>query len=551
MSASAIAEHPRQPLLNDAVVALRAPTQVWSATSGDLGRAPIHGVYHGDMRQSGRSRSPTAGSRRSGSPSSPRDGRPRRLRRAPACPRRPAARSEGAPAARSSRRRRHRQETLTITSHLADPIRTDAAACDWSPTSRRCRRSRRGSPLPRVEASRDAGRRPVDGGVGRALVHPRRTRAAISTVDGGAVTLDVAAARRPGRVRRALVVDRAATIPRSSCAARTVAHEWRRSADRRRPAPAALAGRRARRPRRAPAHPARPPGGRVLRRRRALVLHAVRPRLAVGGAARASGRRRDSRHPPCASSRGCRATASTRRPPSSPARSRTSCAAQPLALPGRGCAAAAAVLRHRRRDAAVGVPARRRVRRRHARGEVRALLPALRARAGLDDASTATARGHGFIDYIDETGHGLANQGWKDSGDSIQWRDGALARGTDRAVRGAGLRVRGRHRAAPTARRARRVGRRRTAGVGGNAARAVPRRRTGSRRPRAATRRSRSTRDQRPVDTLTSNIGHLHRHRHPRSGGGSRRSRAPARRTRCLGLRHPHDVDRGRRATGR
>ena len=51
MSASAIAEHPRQPLLNDAVVALRAPTQVWSADSGDLGSSAIHGVYHGDTRQ--------------------------------------------------------------------------------------------------------------------------------------------------------------------------------------------------------------------------------------------------------------------------------------------------------------------------------------------------------------------------------------------------------------------------------------------------------------------------------------------------------------------
>src|SRR6478735_7024371 len=42
-----------QPLLNDAVIALRAPTQVWSAASGDLGAAPIHGVYHGDLRHVG------------------------------------------------------------------------------------------------------------------------------------------------------------------------------------------------------------------------------------------------------------------------------------------------------------------------------------------------------------------------------------------------------------------------------------------------------------------------------------------------------------------
>lgn len=37
--------------------------------------------------------------------------------------------------------------------------------------------------------------------------------------------------------------------------------------------------------------------------------------------------------------------------------------------------------------------------------------------------------GDGFLEYVDTTGHGLANQGWKDSGDSIQWRDGTLAEG--------------------------------------------------------------------------------------------------------------------------
>ncbi|MET0450172.1 MAG: glycogen debranching N-terminal domain-containing protein [Aeromicrobium sp.] len=35
----------------------------------------------------------------------------------------------------------------------------------------------------------------------------------------------------------------------------------------------------------------------------------------------------------------------------------------------------------------------------------------------------------GFLDYVDESGSGLANQGWKDSGDSVQWRDGSLAEG--------------------------------------------------------------------------------------------------------------------------
>lgn len=60
--------------------------------------------------------------------------------------------------------------------------------------------------------------------------------------------------------------------------------------------------------------------------------------------------------------------------------------------------------------------------------EVSALVPALRGaldwliRYGDND-------GDGFIDYLDRTGHGLANQGWKDSGDSIQRRDGRLAEG--------------------------------------------------------------------------------------------------------------------------
>ncbi|MFD1720760.1 glycogen debranching N-terminal domain-containing protein [Amnibacterium endophyticum] len=58
--------------------------------------------------------------------------------------------------------------------------------------------------------------------------------------------------------------------------------------------------------------------------------------------------------------------------------------------------------------------------------EVAALLPALRAALGwLRDA----VPDEGFLAYHDSTGQGLANQGWKDSGDSIQWRDGRLAEG--------------------------------------------------------------------------------------------------------------------------
>ena len=35
---------------------------------------------------------------------------------------------------------------------------------------------------------------------------------------------------------------------------------------------------------------------------------------------------------------------------------------------------------------------------------------------------------YGFVSYIDESGRGLVNQGWKDSRDGVQFRDGRLAR---------------------------------------------------------------------------------------------------------------------------
>lgn len=59
---------------------------------------------------------------------------------------------------------------------------------------------------------------------------------------------------------------------------------------------------------------------------------------------------------------------------------------------------------------------------------VRELLPNLVAALGwMRDYGDAD--GDGLLEYIDHTGHGLANQGWKDSGDSVQWRSGALAEG--------------------------------------------------------------------------------------------------------------------------
>jgi hypothetical protein len=55
--------------------------------------------------------------------------------------------------------------------------------------------------------------------------------------------------------------------------------------------------------------------------------------------------------------------------------------------------------------------------------EVRRLLP--HAQACLRWVERAA--GDGFIRYVDRSGHGLANQGWKDSEDGVQWADGALA----------------------------------------------------------------------------------------------------------------------------
>ncbi|MEU0246064.1 glycogen debranching N-terminal domain-containing protein [Streptomyces sp. NPDC006235] len=58
--------------------------------------------------------------------------------------------------------------------------------------------------------------------------------------------------------------------------------------------------------------------------------------------------------------------------------------------------------------------------------EVELLLPhAELALAWMRDQ--ADASGDGFLKYVDQTGHGLSNQGWKDSDDSIRYRDGRRA----------------------------------------------------------------------------------------------------------------------------
>ena len=60
--------------------------------------------------------------------------------------------------------------------------------------------------------------------------------------------------------------------------------------------------------------------------------------------------------------------------------------------------------------------------------EVAALLPALEGalRWMTEDGD---ADGDGFLEYVDASGHGLTNQGWKDSADAVRFADGSIADG--------------------------------------------------------------------------------------------------------------------------
>jgi glycogen debranching enzyme len=57
--------------------------------------------------------------------------------------------------------------------------------------------------------------------------------------------------------------------------------------------------------------------------------------------------------------------------------------------------------------------------------DVRALLPNLHA--AMEWIIGAADNDLGLLRYVDTTGHGLSNQGWKDSGDSMRFHDGRIA----------------------------------------------------------------------------------------------------------------------------
>jgi glycogen debranching enzyme len=59
-------------------------------------------------------------------------------------------------------------------------------------------------------------------------------------------------------------------------------------------------------------------------------------------------------------------------------------------------------------------------------GQVETLLPNLQA-ATRWLTECAAPDPDGLLKYLDSSGRGLANQGWKDSGDAIRWRDGHVA----------------------------------------------------------------------------------------------------------------------------
>jgi glycogen debranching enzyme len=141
----------------------------------------------------------------------------------------------------------------------------------------------------------------------------------------------------------------------------------------------------------------------------------------------------------------------------------------------------------------------------HDPAEVEALLPAMEA-ALVWLADHADADGDGFLEYLDTTGRGLANQGWKDSGDAIRFHDGTIATGPIALAEVQGYAYRAALDAAELLEAYGREGvdrwRRYAAGIKDRfrAAFWV----AGGRYPALALDGA-----KRPVDSLTSNIGHL------------------------------------------
>ncbi|MDT5042855.1 MAG: hypothetical protein QOE51_3840 [Actinoplanes sp.] len=139
-----------------------------------------------------------------------------------------------------------------------------------------------------------------------------------------------------------------------------------------------------------------------------------------------------------------------------------------------------------------------------AEDEVGDLLPAMEGALGwLRDF--ADPDGDGFLEYRDTSGHGLANQGWKDSGDAVRFRDGRQAEPPIALVEVQGYAYRAAlDGAALLDAFGRPGGDRWREYAGGLADRFRARFWVDGGYPALAL-----DRDKRPVDALTSNIGHL------------------------------------------
>ena len=179
-------------------------------------------------------------------------------------------------------------------------------------------------------------------------------------------------------------------------------------------------------------------------------------------------------------------------------------------LTARRRATAFAVLRQRRRDAAVPDPARRvppLVRRRLAGAGARAERPrgpCVDRRTAATSTATATSSTNAATPTT-----GLINQCWKDSWNSIQFADGTARAGTDRDLRDPGLRRTTRS-GAPRAWRARSGATRRSpSGSSAVPATCATRFRRDFWMPERGCYALALDGDKRQVDSLTSNIGHL------------------------------------------
>ncbi len=107
--------------------------------------------------------------------------------------------------------------------------------------------------------------------------------------------------------------------------------------------------------------------------------------------------------------------------------------------------------------------------------QVRALLPGAARGACAGSRDYGDADGDGLLEYIDESGHGLANQGWKDSGDAIRFADGRIAAPPVALCEVQGYAYEAAMRRGRPADRVRRARRRPLAGLGGRARRGLPR----------------------------------------------------------------------------